>query len=160
MPDATLRSVAELNTTRAKQFERANVAIPATYKAPSGTAAGTVIRFARVRSFARVHPDSALWADALGGGTLALGFTPSVAGPAGDPNTPAPAPNALITGVSLTAAKTRVDILADHANAGKTVWELMGLDKDPDCFLDVIGTTGGTTTAEGDITLLLSLYYG
>lgn len=157
MPDAILRSIAEHDTTRVKQFEQATVTLDATYKVPSGTAAGTVIRFGRVRTFARVHASSSLWADALGAGTLNLGF--QAAEPT-DKDAPAAAPTALNDGISLTAAKTRIDALKDHANAGKTVWELMGLQKDPDCFVDVIGTTGGTTTAEGDITLSLSLHYG
>jgi hypothetical protein len=47
----------------------------------------------------------------------------------------------------------------DHANAGRFVWEMLGLASDPGGFADVIGVTAGATTTASAQDVTLSLAY-
>ena len=157
MPDATLRSIAKLHSRQLKQFERSTVTYDSTYSVATGAVAGTIIYFVTLPTSARIHGDSFIAWDALGAGTLNLGFAPV------DGNFTA-APTALRSGIAVTsasAADTRPFLIADHANNGKLVWELMGLATDPGGFAELIGTTAtATTSATGDVTVVVSAHHG
>lgn len=163
MIEADLKSVANLNATNVKQWEIAGVVLDATARIPSGTPAGEVIRFAKVLTSAVVHGTSAAWVTSAGAGNLKLGFQSfkgAAAGPAAGSTGGTTKDDALNPGIPLSANAKRLDVIADHTNAGKRVWELMGLEKDPYDWAFVIGTTTAAATAAGSVTLVLSLHYG
>lgn len=157
MPDATLRSVAKLHSRQTKQFERADTTLDSTIIVPSGTTAGTKLYFATIPTSARIHGISYIVWDALGAGTMSVGFEPM------DAQFTA-VPNALLSGIAVTAASAanaRPYLIADHANNGKLVWELMGLAKDPGGHAELVATTAGaTTSATGDVAVSLSMVNG
>lgn len=152
MPDATLRSsVARLDTFQIRGGG-VTVVLDSTISVPASTTVGYEIVFARVKTGARINGLSRLFNDALGAGvTLSLGFKP-VGG------------NFTLSGTALAAATAvatagSFTVPGDHANAGRFVWELLGLSADPGGFADVIGLTAGATTTASAQDVTLSLVY-
>jgi hypothetical protein len=158
MADATLRSAVMLHARQGKKFERAQASLDSTYAVPSGTVVGTKIYFATIPTDARIHGDSFIVWDALGTSvTLNVGFE-------GKDGQFTAAPTALFSALAVataSTANTRPYLIADHANNGKMVWELMGLASDPGGFAELVGTTAGATTGSaGDVTVFLSTHNG
>lgn len=153
MPNATLRSVVKLDTLQVKA-ERAATILDATYSVPASTTVGHEIVFARVPTNARIHGLSRVYNDALGASvTLSMGFK-AVSGNFTSSTT------AMSTAFAVAAANV-VGVLpfTDHTNAGRMVWELLGLSADPGGFADVCGYTAGATTTGTAQDVTLSLAY-
>lgn len=149
MPNATLRSLAKLDSFQVRS--PGTIVLDSTYSVPASTVVGHEIVFARVPTSCRINGTSRLFNDALGASvTLSLGFKP-VGG------------NFTLSGTALAAATAvatagSFTVPGDHANAGRFVWELLGLASDPGGFADVIGVTAGATTTASaqDVTLALA----
>jgi hypothetical protein len=153
MPNATLRSVAQLDTLKVKA-ERAATILDSTYSVPASTTVGHEIVFARVPTSARIHGLSRVYNDALGASvTMSVGFKPVSA------NFTA-STTALTTAFAVATANV-IGVLpfADHTSAGRMVWELLGLSTDPGGFADVCGYTAGATTTASAQDVTLSLVY-
>jgi hypothetical protein len=149
MPNATLRSLAKLDTFQVRG--PGTIVLDSTISVPGSTGVGYEIVFARVPTSARINGISRLLHDALGASvTLSLGFKP-----VGGNFTVNGAALAALTAVATAGSFT---VPGDHANAGRFVWEMLGLASDPGGFADVIGlTAGATTTATAqDVTLALA----
>jgi hypothetical protein len=152
MPNATLRSsVARLDTFQVRGGG-VTVVMDSTISVPASTTVGFEIVFARVKTGARINGLSRIYNDALGAGvTLSMGFK-AVGGNFTSSTT------ALSTAFTVATANV-VGVLpfTDHVNAGRFVWEILGLTSDPGGFADVCGyTAGATTTASAqDVTMTL-----
>ncbi len=153
MPNATLRSTAQLDTLKVKA-ERATTTLDATYSVPASTTVGHEIVFARIPTNARIHGTSRVYNDALGASvTLSVGLKP-VAGNF----------TASTTAVSTAFAVATANVVGvlpftDHTSAGRMVWELLGLAADPGGFADVAGYTAGATTTASAQDVTMSLVY-
>jgi len=151
MPNATLRSLAKLDTLQIRTGS--GLVLDSTISVPASTTVGYEIVFARLPTSARIHGLSRVYNDALGAGvTLSVGlkavganFTSST--------------TALSTAFTVAAANVIGTLpLTDHVTAGQFVWQFLGLSSDPGGFADVCGyTAGATTTASAqDVTLTLA----
>lgn len=152
MPNATLRSsVARLDTLQVRGGG-VTVVLDSTIAVPASTTVGYEIVFARIKTGARINGTSRLFNDALGASvTLSLGFKP-----VGGNFTLSQTAIAPLTAVATAGSFT---VPGDHANAGRFVWELLGLSADPGGFADVCGYTGGATTTASAQDVTLSLAY-
>lgn len=156
MPNATLRTPGKLDTLQVP-VARGAYAADSTYSVPASTPVGHEIVFCRIPTSARINGVSRLLHDALGTGapgtsvTMSIGLK-AVGGNFTTSNTAIAAATAVETAGSFT-------IPGDHANAGKMVWELLGLASDPGGFADVIGVTGGATTTASAQDVTLALVY-
>ena len=150
MPNATLRSLAKLDTLQVRS--PGTIVLDSTYSVPASTVVGHEIVFARIPTTARINGVSRLFNDALGASvTLSIGLK-AVQGNFTTSNTAVAAATAVATAGSFT-------IPGDHVNAGRFVWELLGLTADPGGFADVIGVTAGATTTASAQDVTLSLVY-
>lgn len=151
MPNATLRTPGKLNTLQVP-VARGAYAADSTYSVPASTPVGHEIVFCRIPTRARINGVSRLLNDALGTSvTMSIGLK-AVGGNFTTSNTAIAAATAVATAGSFT-------IPGDHANAGKMVWELLGLASDPGGFADVIGVTAGATTTASARNVTLALVY-
>lgn len=151
MPNATLRTPGKLNTLQVP-VARGAYAADSTYSVPASTPVGHEIVFCRIPTCARINGVSRLLNDALGTSvTMSIGLK-AVGGNFTTSNTAIAAATAVATAGSFT-------IPGDHANAGKMVWELLGLASDPGGFADVIGVTAGATTTASAQDVTLALVY-
>lgn len=151
MPNATLRTPGKLDTLQVP-VARGAYAADSTYSVPASTPVGHEIVFCRIPTSARINGVSRLLNDALGTSvTMSIGLK-AVGGNFTTSNTAIAAATAVATAGSFT-------IPGDHANAGKMVWELLGLASDPGGFADVIGVTAGATTAASAQDVTLALVY-
>jgi hypothetical protein len=151
MPNATLRTPGKLNTLQVP-VARGAYAADSTYSVPASTPVGHEIVFCRIPTSARINGVSRLLNDALGTSvTMSIGLK-AVGGNFTTSNTAIAAATAVATAGSFT-------IPGDHANAGKMVWELLGLASDPGGFADVIGVTAGATTTASAQDVTLALVY-
>ena len=150
MPNATLRSLAKLDTLQVRS--PGTIVLDSTYSVPASTVVGHEIVFARIPTTARINGVSRLFNDALGASvTLSVGLK-AVQGNFTTSNPAIAAATAVATAGSFT-------IPGDHVNAGRFVWELLGLTADPGGFADVIGVTAGATTTATAQDVTLSLVY-
>jgi hypothetical protein len=150
MPNATLRSLAKLDTLQVRS--PGTIVLDSTYSVPASTVVGHEIVFARIPTTARINGTSRLFNDALGASvTLSIGLK-AVQGNFVTSNTAVAAATAVATAGSFT-------VPGDHVNAGRFVWELLGLAADPGGFADVIGVTAGATTTASAQDVTLSLAY-
>lgn len=125
----------------------------------AASASGNVVDFKlRLPLDARVDMSSRLYWDDLatsGSPTMILGLFPVDGNFTADDD-------ALNTGLAISAVSTAngVNAIADHANAGKQLWEFIsGLTSNPGGFADVKATIkSAATTTSGDITLDLKTY--
>lgn len=151
MPNATLRTPGKLDTLQVP-VARGAYAADSTYSVPASTPVGHEIVFCRIPTSARINGVSRLLNDALGTSvTMSIGLK-AVGGNFTTSNTAIAAATAVATAGSFT-------IPGDHANAGKMVWELLGLASDPGGFADVIGVTAGATTTASAQDVTLALVY-
>jgi len=93
----------------------------------AASASGTTIDFGKVPSSARLLHSSQLYWDDLatsGSPTLDVGVDDVNGNITADPD-------AINDGLALSSASTGSRLIKDHANAGKRVWEIMGLTSDP-----------------------------
>lgn len=151
MPNATLRTPGKLDTLQVP-VARGAYAADSTYSVPAQTTVGHEIVFCRIPTSARINGVSRLLNDALGTDvTMSIGLK-AVGGNFATSNTAIASATAVATAGSFT-------IPGDHANAGKMVWELLGLASDPGGFADVIGVTAGTTTTNSAQDVTLALVY-
>lgn len=150
MPNATLRSVVQLDTLMVKA-ERAATVLDSTVEVAAAAAAGTEYVMARIPTRARIHGLSRVQYDDLassGSPTIDFGLKAVAANVTTDDD-------ALNDGVDVATAAGTANLIKDHANNGKQAWEYVsGQTTDPGGFLDVIITTkdaacntGGTITA-------------
>ena len=151
MPNATLRSTAQLDTFQVRG--PGLVVLDSTYSVPASTVVGHEVVFARVPTNARINGLTRVYNDALGASvTMSFGLK-AVSGNFTTSGT------ALSTAVAVASANV-VGFLprTEHVSAGRMVWELLGLASDPGGFADVIGVTAGaTTTATAqDVTMALA----
>jgi hypothetical protein len=150
MPNATLRSLARLDTLQVRA--PGTIVLDSTISVPSSTVVGYEIVFARVPTNARINGTSRVYNDALGASvTLSMGF--KAVGANFTSST-----TALSTAFTVAAANVIGTLpFTDHVNCGRPVWELLGLTQDPGGFADVCGyTAGATTTASAqDVTMTL-----
>jgi hypothetical protein len=153
MPNATLRSTAQLDTLKVKA-ERATTTVDATYTIPASTVVGHEIVFARIPTNARIHGTSRVYNDAVGAGvTMSVGLK-AVNGNFTSSNT------AVSTAFTIAAANVIGTLpFTDHVNVGRMVWEILGLAADPGGFADVIGVTAGATTTGSVQDVTMSLVY-
>jgi hypothetical protein len=153
MPNATLRSVAQLDSFKVKT-ERATTTLDATYSVPASTVLGHEIVFARIPTNARIHGTSRVYNDALGASvTLSVGLK-AVNGNFTTSNT------ALSTAFAVATANVVGTLpFTDHVNVGRRVWEILGLASDPGGFADVIGVTAGATTTGTPQDVTMTLVY-
>lgn len=151
MPNATLRSLAKLDTLQIRG--PGTIVLDSTISVPASTVVGYEIVFARVPTSARINGLSRIYNDALGAGvTLSVGLK-NVGGNFTSSTT------ALSTAFTVAAANVIGTLpFTDHVSAGQFVWQLLGLTADPGGFADVCGyTAGATTTASAqDVTLTLA----
>lgn len=149
MPNATLRSVAQLGTFQVKA-ERAATVLDSTVEVAAAAAAGTEYVMARLPAEARIHGLSIVRFDDLastGSPTIDFGLKAVDGNVTSDDD-------ALNDGVDVAAAAGSAQLVKDHANYGKRAWEYVnGQTTSPGGFLDVIVTTkdaacntGGTIT--------------
>lgn len=154
MPNATLRSsTAKLDTLQVRTMI-GGIVVDSTYSVPASTTVGHEITFARIPTSARINGISRVYNDALGASvTLSLGFK-AVNGNITSSTT------ALSTAFAVATANV-IGVLpfTDHTNAGRMVWELLGLASDPGGFVDLCGYTAGATTTASAQDVTLSLYY-
>lgn len=154
MPDATLRSVAQLNTLAVKA-ERAATVLDSTVEVAAAAAAGTEYVMARIPARARIHGLSRVQFDDLastGSPTIDFGFKAVNGNITTDDD-------ALNDGVDVAAAAATVNLVKDHANNGKMAWEYVnGQTTEPEGFLDVIITTKDAACNTGG-TVTLTLVY-
>lgn len=146
MPDATLRD--KIGLTGAKTAQSGSIVMDSTVEVAAAATAATVYTFMRVPTDARIHGLSEVARDDLastGAPTLDFGF-------AGVNSNFTTDDDALNDGIDAATAGSG-KLIKDHANYGKRVWELLGLDEDPGGVADLIGTikdaatnTGGTVT--------------
>lgn len=155
MPNATLRSVAQLDTFKVKA-ERAATVLDSTVEVGAGAIAGTEYVFARIPSNARIHGLSRIAGDILDATantpTLDLGFKAVNSNITTDDD-------ALNDGIDLSGSAFDIRLIKDHANSGKKAFEFVsGVTADPGGFFDVIGTIRDAAAAAGG-TLTLTLVY-
>lgn len=154
MPDATLRSVAQLNTLAVKA-ERAATVLDSTVEVAAAAAAGTEYVMARIPARARIHGLSRVQFDDLassGSPTIDFGLKAVNSNITTDDD-------ALNDGVDVAAAAATVNLIKDHANNGKMAWEYVnGQTTEPEGFLDVIITTKDAACNTGG-TVTLTLVY-
>jgi len=68
-------------------------------------------------------------------------------------------PDALSAGHDVTSAGTGL-MIADHANYGKPLWELMGETEDPGILIDIyLSFVDAATNVTGDVTAEVSYYF-
>ena len=154
MPNATLRSsTAKLDTLQQRTMV-GTVVLDATYSVPANTVVGHEIVFARVPTSARITGLTRIYNDALGASvTLSVGakavggnFTSST------------------TAISTAFAVATANVIGtlpftDHVNAGRLLWDLLGLTADPGGFADICGYTAGATTTASAQDVTMSLAY-
>lgn len=149
MPNATLRSIAQLDTFQVKA-ERAATVLDSTVEAAAAAVAGTEYVMARIPAQARIHGLSIVRFDDLastGSPTIDFGLKAVDSNVITDDD-------ALNDGVDVATAAGSAQLVKDHANYGKRAYEYVsGQTDDPGGFLDVIITlkdaavnTGGTIT--------------
>ena len=149
MPNATLRSTAQLDSYKVK-VERAATIVDSTVEVAAAAAANTEYVMVRIPSRARIHGLSRLAFDDLastGSPTLDIGLKAVDANVTTDVD-------ALNDGIDCATAAGTANVVKDIANYGKFAWEYVsGVTADPGGFLDVIVTildaatnTGGTVT--------------
>ncbi len=155
MPNANLRSTAQLDTLKVKS-ERAATVLDSTIEVPASTAANYEIVFARIPVNARIHGLSRIAGDVLDATantpTLDMGFKAV----GGNITTDV---DALNDGIDLSGSAFDVRLIKDHANSGRFAWEFIaGATAETTGFVDVIGTILDATAAAGG-TLTLTLVY-
>lgn len=154
MPNATLRSVAQLDTLAVKA-ERAATVLDSTVEVAAAAAAGTEYVMARIPAHARIHGLSRVAFDDLassGSPTIDFGLKAVASNVTTDDD-------ALNDGVDVAAAAGTANVVKDHANYGKMAWEYVsGQTTDPGGFLDVIITTKDAACNTGG-TITMTLVY-
>jgi hypothetical protein len=148
--NATLRSNLILGTNQVKASRLGAMVIDSTVEVAAGASVASVYTMFRIPSISRVHGLSWVAFDDLastGSPTIDIGF-------AGVDENITDDDDALNDGIDVSTAAGTARMIKDHANYGKTAWEILGLSADPGGFLDVIITikdaatnTGGTVTA-------------
>lgn len=151
MPNATLRSLAKLDTLQVRG--PGNIVLDSTHPVPASTVVGYEIVFARIPTNARINGTTRIYNDALGAAvTLSLGLK-AVSGNFTSSTT------ALTTAFAVATANVIGTLpLTDHVSVGQFVWQFLGLTADPGGFADVCGYIAGATTAASiqDVTLTLA----
>lgn len=152
MPNATLRSLAKLDTFQVRS--PGTIVLDSTIAVPASTVVGFEIVFARVPTNARINGTSRVYNTALGASvTLSMGLK-AVGGNFTSSTT------ALSTAQTVAAANIIGWVpFTAPANAGRMVWEYLGLSQDPGGFADVCGYTAGATTAAAIHDVTMSLAY-
>lgn len=133
--------------------EAASLKILAATRSCTSRTTNDTLKFVTLPSNARIHALSRVhWDDlaSTGSPTLSLGVAPTT-----DPsNAITASATCLNSGLDLATATNAAALLGDHANAGKTLWELLGLTSDPGVMLDIYGTfAAANTNTTGDVTL-------
>lgn len=150
--NATLRD--KIGLTGAKTAMFGSILIDSTVEVTAAASAGSIYTMARIPTNARVHGLSEVAFDDLastGSPTLDFGF----AAVSGNITTD---DDALNDGVDVASAAGVARLIKDHANYGKTVWEILGLSADPGGLVDLIITIKDAATNTGG-TVTLSLAY-
>jgi hypothetical protein len=152
MPNATLRSVAKLDTLQVRG--PGTITLDSTYSVPASTVVGHEIVFARIPTNARINGLSRVYNDALGAAvTLSIGLK-AVQGNFTTSNT------AVSTAFAVATANVIGTLpITDHTSLGRFAWELLGLSADPGGFADVIGVTAGATTTASAQDVTMTLVY-
>lgn len=128
--------------------------VDVTVSVAAAASAGSVYTMYRLPTNARIHGWSRVAFDDLastGSPTLDFGFK------AVDDNFTTD-PDALNDGVDVFTSATggTANLIKDHANYGKKVWEILGLSSDPTGFADLtISILDAATNTGGDVTLSL-----
>lgn len=128
-------------------------------KSVTSRTANDTMKLLTLPSNARLGGGSLLsWDDlaSTGSPTLDIGIAAN-----NDPdNTYTADPDAINNGLNLYTAASTAKMIADHANYGKTLWELFGLSEDPGILLDVYASfvDAGTNTT-GDVTAEFYVYF-
>lgn len=126
--------------------------VDVTVSVAAAASAGSVYTMYRLPTSARIHGFSRVAFDDLassGSPTLDFGFKAVDANFTTDPD-------ALNDGVDVATAAGTANLIKDHANYGKKVWEILGLSEDPTGFADVIiSILDAATNDGGDVTLSL-----
>lgn len=123
---------------------------------------GHTMRMVRLPSNARLSTLSKLYFDDLassGSPTIDIGIAP-VNDAA---NAVTADPDALNDGIDVFTSATggSANVIKDHANAGKQLWEYVsGLTQDPNCMLDIyVSFVDANTNVTGDVTLEAVFYF-
>jgi hypothetical protein len=155
MPDIVYTSAATVRRAAAdavpSKGEGPNLKVVTATKSLASPAQNSTHKFGRFDTNARLHGASRIYWDDLassGAPTLDIGLAPVNSNFTADPD-------ALNDGLdAATATPTGAAIIKDHANFGKTLWELAGLTSDPggqiDVYVSVVDAAGNLT---GDVTL-------
>lgn len=126
--------------------------VDSTVSVAAAASAGSVYTMYRLPTNARIHGFSRVAFDDLastGSPTLDFGFK------AVDGNFTTD-PDALNDGVDVATDAGTANLIKDHANYGKQVWEILGLSEDPTGHADLtISILDAATNTGGDVTLTL-----
>lgn len=135
------------------QGEAGNVKAVAVSKSVTARTAGDTMKMLRMPSNARIHRSSQVaWDDLASAGapTMDVGVGSVDSNITSDPD-------ALLNGLDVTGAGTN-NLVSDHADYGKPLWELAGLSSDPGGELDIyVSFVDAATNVTGDVTL--EVYY-
>lgn len=156
MPDITYTQKAVVRRAAADAVpgkgDGPNLKVVTATKAIASASATNTIKFQRLESGARLHGLSKVYWDDLassGSPTLSIGLAPV------NSNFTA-VNNALNSGLDISAvgAALGANLISDHANFGKTLWELAGLASDPGGQMDVYVTVvAAPINLAGDLTI-------
>lgn len=141
--------------------EATNLKYLVTTRSVTARTAGHTLKVATLPSNARLAGNSLLSFDDLassGSPTIDIGIAPNT-----DPrNTYTADPDALTDGVDVFTSATggTAKVIKDHANYGKTLWELFGLTSDPGILLDIyVSFLDANTNTTGDVTVELFYFF-
>lgn len=128
-------------------------------KSVTARTAGHTMKVATLPSNARLAGRSLIsWDDiaSTGSPTLDAGIAAN-----SDPsNTYTADPDALTDGLDLATAAGTGNLIKDHANYGKALWELFGLTSDPGILLDIyLSFVDANTNVTGDVTVEMYYYF-
>jgi len=119
--------------------------------------AGKTFKLGRIPSNARILPNGLIANDDLVAGATAP--TLSIGIGSVDNNLTGSA-SAINSGISLAAASSTNQVLADIANAGKYAWELAGATSDPGGEVDVYGSVLADATDQvGTVSVVILGYF-
>lgn len=152
--NATIRSNVGLGTRTTKSAMTGAVVLDSTVEVAADASAASVYTFARIPTYARISNLSEISLDDLastGSPTVDFGFK------AVDGNITTD-DDAINDGIDAATAAVGTKLIKDHANAGKMVWEILGLSADPGGLVDVTGTIKDAATNTGG-TVTLTLVY-
>lgn len=132
----------------------ANLKVLVATKSVTARTAGNTMKMVRLHSSTRISGLSKIYWDDIastGSPTIDIGVAP-----VNDPGNLITAdPDALNDGLDVATAAGSANMIKDHANFGKQLWEYVsGLTSDPSCLMDIyVSFVDANTNVTGDVTL-------